>query len=65
MASAVGLEVQREGGLAAGNVNVSEQPQLVIGGKVLSNGEDWTSYGPAESGIAYVLQYEPLCGTAT
>ena len=38
-----------------GNVNVSEQPQLVIGGKVLSNGEDWTSYGPAESGIAYVL----------
>jgi hypothetical protein len=31
-----------------------EQPQLVIGGKVLSNGEDWTSDGPAQSGIAYV-----------
>jgi len=29
-------------------------PQLVIGGKVLSNGEDWTSYGPAQSGIAYL-----------
>ena len=28
------------------------QPQLVIGGKVLSNGEDWTSNGPAQSGIA-------------
>jgi len=29
-------------------------PQLVIGGKVLSNGEDWTSNGPAQSGIAYL-----------
>ncbi|KAH9987647.1 hypothetical protein BJV74DRAFT_773875 [Russula compacta] len=29
-------------------------PQLVIGGKVLSNGSDWTSDGPAQSGIAYL-----------
>ncbi|KAI9450295.1 hypothetical protein BJY52DRAFT_1303151 [Lactarius psammicola] len=28
-------------------------PQLVIGGKILSNGEDWTSNGP-EAGIAYL-----------
>ncbi|KAI0286377.1 hypothetical protein BC826DRAFT_92953 [Russula brevipes] len=30
------------------------KPQLVIGGVILSNGEDWTSNGPAQSGIAYL-----------
>lgn len=45
----------RPRGADYGNVNSWEQPQLVIGGKILSYGEDWTSYGPAQSGIAYVL----------
>ncbi|KAI0067159.1 hypothetical protein BV25DRAFT_1876887 [Artomyces pyxidatus] len=29
-------------------------PQLIIGGRVVSNGSDYTSQGPASSGIAYL-----------
>ncbi|KAH9957349.1 hypothetical protein BC827DRAFT_1226439 [Russula dissimulans] len=29
-------------------------PQLVVGGQILSSGQDWTSNGPAQSGIIYL-----------
>jgi len=35
-------------------INARVQPQLVIGGKIFSNGEDWTSNGP-QAGIAWAL----------
>ncbi|THH03657.1 hypothetical protein EW146_g10370, partial [Bondarzewia mesenterica] len=35
-------------------------PQLIMGGTVVSNGSDWTSSGPASSGIAYLQTGECL-----
>ncbi|ETW80969.1 hypothetical protein HETIRDRAFT_181235 [Heterobasidion irregulare TC 32-1] len=35
-------------------------PQLIFGGHVVSNGSDWTSSGPASSGIAYLQTGECL-----